>query len=268
MQFILIGILAAIGVSLLAYFAGSLNLSGALAAAVLGSLVFGAGGLRWAALLVVFFVSSSGFSRLFMRQKRNLDEKFSRGSRRDAVQVLANGGIAGAFVLLHLNIPHAAWPWMAFAGSLAAVNADTWATELGVLSHSQPRLISTGQPVERGTSGGVTLEGTLAALSGSALIALLAVLLAPAGIPRSIPVFGILLVSGLAGSLLDSLLGATVQAIYYCPACKKETERHPQHLCGGATSRLRGIPWLGNDWVNLACALSGGLVSAVFFLIW
>ena len=62
---------------------------------------------------------------------------------------------------------------------MAAVNADTWATELGVLSRTPPRLITSGKVVERGTSGGVSLAGTLAALGGAAVIGLAAALAEP-----------------------------------------------------------------------------------------
>jgi uncharacterized membrane protein len=65
---------------------------------------------------------------------------------------------------------------------------------------------------------------------------------------------------------VDSLLGAWVQVIYYCPACEKETERHPTHSCGTATMPLRGLPWLQNDWVNTACTLSGALIATG--LVW
>ncbi len=254
-----LGILLAIVVAALAYRAHSLDRSGALAAALLGTVVFGLGGLPWAVLLLGFFISSSALSRLAGKRKQALAEKFSKGSRRDAGQVLANGGVAGVFVLLHLAFPGAVWPWLAFAGSLAAVNADTWATELGVLSPVAPVGITSFRPVERGASGGITLTGTLAALAGAALIGLLAVLVEPS---PSWPLV-LLLVSlvGLAGSLVDSYLGATVQAIYTCPTCHKETERHPTHTCGSPTTLARGLPWLDNDWVNTACALSGGLLA-------
>jgi uncharacterized protein (TIGR00297 family) len=277
---ILWGLLFASAISLAALRLGSLSRSGAAAAIVLGTLVFGLGGLEWAILLVAFFVSSSGLSHLFKNRKQNLTGTFSKGAQRDAGQVLANGGFAGLAVLIHAIRPELAWPWIAFSGILAAVNADTWATELGVLSPTRPRLITTLQPVEHGTSGGISLAGTLASLAGALLVGLLSVLFRPSQAllplnaqvnlpPAALPALaGWLIVggAGLLGSLVDSLLGATLQAIYYCPACDKETERHPLHTCGGATTLRRGLPWLDNDGVNAACGLLGGLAALVFYL--
>jgi len=263
---LLLGILLAVLISLAAYRAHSLSRSGALAAALLGTIVFGLGGLSWAVLLLGFFISSSALSRLFAKRKADLNEKFSKGSQRDAGQVLANGGIAGIFVLAQLAFPESYWPWLAFAGALAAANADTWATELGVLSRSAPRMITNGRRVERGASGAISLTGTLAALGGAGFIGLLAVLAwpHPAAIPTPAQVVLRLLAvlfAGLLGSLFDSLLGATVQAIYTCPTCHKETERHPLHTCGTPTHRIRGLAWLDNDWVNTACTLSGAALA-------
>ena len=118
----------------LAYQAGALHRSGAWAAALVGGLVFGFGGIAWAVLLLTFFLSSSALSRAYPEQKNNLSEKFSKGSRRDYGQVLANGGLGALLACLHALFPDQIWLFIAFAGSMAAVNADTWATELGVLS--------------------------------------------------------------------------------------------------------------------------------------
>lgn len=264
---LMIGFFLAVLIALAAWRVRSLSRSGAVAAAGLGTVVFGLGGLPWSVLLLGFFISSSGLSRLAARRKQALNEKFSKGSQRDAAQVMANGGISGLFVLLHLVFPESVWPWLAFAGTLAAVNADTWATELGVLSHSTPRLITNGQTVERGTSGGITFTGTLAAAAGAAFIGLLALLVwdaarwSPLTLQRSGLVLLLVTLGGLAGSLIDSLLGATLQAIYHCPTCSKETERHPLHICGSPTTRLRGLQWMDNDWVNTVCALAGGVLA-------
>ncbi len=256
---LLIGSFLGILIALLAWRLRALDASGAAAAAVTGGLIFGLGGLGWAVLLMVFFVSSSALSRAFEYRKKNLNEKFSKGSQRDWGQVLANGGIGALMVVIHFLLPEQAWPWLAFAGSMAAVNADTWATELGVLNPTRPRLISNWKIVERGTSGGVSWLGTLAAFSGAALIGLCALIFTPAS--QALALLAIVSFSGLFGSLFDSFLGATVQAIYYCPRCQKETERHPLHSCGTETMQIRGWRWLNNDWVNIGCALFGALAA-------
>ena len=252
---LLLGILLALLIAFLAYRAQTLSRSGAYAAILVGTIIFGIGGLSWAILLMAFFITSSGLSRAFKKSKADLNEKFSKGHERDAGQVFGNGGIATLFAALHGLIPAAAWPWLGFAAALAAVNADTWATELGVLNPTAPRLISDlRKRVDKGTSGGVSLWGTLASLTGSAVIAALAALLSPTG---HWSLFLLITVSGLLGSFFDSLLGATVQGIYYCPTCEKETERHPLHTCGTRTDQIRGWNWLDNDWVNFGCGMAG-----------
>lgn len=260
------GFLLALLVAFAAYRAHSLSRSGFWGATLVGTVIFGVGGWQWSVLLLTFFITSSGLTRAFKTRKRGLNEKFSKGGRRDLGQVLGNGGLAALFAGLWHFFPGEAWVWAAFAASLAAVNADTWATELGVLNPHPPRLITRPtQVVEKGTSGGISLAGTLAALAGSGLIGILAVVFPPAA---SSPYLGILItLAGLGGSLFDSLLGATVQAIYFCPNCNKETERHPLHTCGTQTTLKRGWPWLDNDWVNFACGAFAALAVLIFFLL-
>jgi uncharacterized protein (TIGR00297 family) len=263
MQLIL-GFLLAILISFLAYRARSLDRSGAYAALVVGTVIFGLGGWKWAILLLTFFITSSALSRAFKNRKREANEKYAKGVQRDAGQVFANGGIATLFAALHFFFPEATWPWLGFAASLAAVNADTWATELGVLNPAPPRLITDlRKAVEKGTSGGISPVGTLASLSGAGIIGLPAAILSPGGTDWTILWWVAL--SGLGGSLFDSLLGATVQAIYYCPACQKETERYPTHSCGTPTVQIRGWKWLDNDLVNFACGAFGVLMILVCF---
>jgi uncharacterized protein (TIGR00297 family) len=264
-QQIIIGIFLAIFIAVLAWRVGALSKSGAWAAVLTGGFIFGLGGLAWAALLLTFFISSSALSRAFGKRKASLAEKFSKGSRRDWGQVLANGGLGACLAVAFTLRQQPEWIWLAFAGAMAAVNADTWSTELGVLSKTPPRMITNGKQVERGTSGGISWTGTLAALGGAALVALVAVLFS---LDASwIGYLLIITLGGLAGSLFDSLLGASIQAIYWCPACEKETERHPLHSCGSPTTQVRGWAWVNNDIVNFGCSLMGALVTASLWLL-
>lgn len=263
---LLIGFSLGILIALLAWRVKALSRSGALAAVLTGGLIFGLGDLSWAILLLAFFITSSGLSRLFARRKSAFNEKFSKGSQRDWGQVAANGGLGALLALVHAWLPGETWPWLAFAGAMAAVNADTWATEIGVLNPSPPRLITSWKPAERGASGAVSLLGSLAAVGGAALVAILAILFQDASLTPEIglaaPLAAVIL-GGVAGSFFDSFLGATLQAIYYCPACNKETEHHPLHSCGTPTRQVRGLSWLNNDLVNFAASLAGAAFAVL-----
>ena len=256
---VFVGLALAAVASFVAYRLHSLTLRGAYAATLLGAVVFGLGGWQWAILLLAFFLSSSALTRAFKDTKQGAEEKYAKGGPRDEMQVLSNGGPAAVFVLLHAIFPGAAWPWVGFAGALAAVNADTWATELGVLNPGRPRLITRlGTPVEKGTSGGISPAGTFASLLAAAVIAALAAFTTRSA--QSSTLFSVTL-AGLLGSLVDSLLGATLQAVYFCPLDQKETEKHPLHTCGTETILVRGWQWLDNDLVNVACGVAGALIA-------
>ena len=265
---LLLGLALSILIAALAYWRGSLSRSGALGALLVGTLIFGLGGWVWGVALAVFFISSSALSHFKERQKAAVAEKFEKGHRRDMGQVLANGGLGAliavaAAVVPQSAVPNALWFYL-FLGVMATVTADTWATELGTLSAAPPRLITSGRVVEVGTSGGVSPLGTGVSLAGGLLIVLTVAVLGPlAGLlPWSAAPLLALAggLSGAAGSLLDSLMGATVQQIYYCDTCRKETERRV-HRCGTTTRPLRGWGWVNNDLVNLVSSLGGGLVA-------
>lgn len=279
MEKFLVGWLVAMGIAYGAFRARSLNASGAIAAGALGTIVLGLGGVGWAVVLLTFFIASSALSKIFRARKADLNQQFAKGSSRDVGQVLANGGVAGLLTLIHFFVyqfdpTSKILPllWIGFCASFAGANADTWATELGVLNPRQPILLRTLKPVSAGTSGAVSWVGSLAALAGSALIGGAAVVSSPMGWAPVLdfPLWVIFLVitgAGVVGALIDSWLGATVQAIYFCETCKKETERHPLHYCGARTSLARGLRWLNNDYVNAACTISAALVGISIILI-
>jgi len=272
---LLIGLLAGVGIAALAFRARSLDLSGAIAAGVLGTVVFGLGGIAWALVLLTFFVTASGLSVFFNGRKSKIADDFAKGSRRDAGQVAANGGVSGLLVLGYvviasINSQHPLLPalWVGFAASLAAANADTWATELGVLNPHQPVSLRDFRRVPGGTSGAISLVGTLAALAGAMVVAGVATLTglagwAPEGGLSLLGQFAIISLAGLLGAMVDSALGAWIQVMYHCPSCQKDTERHPLHSCGTETTLVRGIKWLQNDWVNAACTLSGAVAAII-----
>lgn len=197
-------------------------------------------------------------SRGFRRTRYSLDQVAARSDRRDIWQVVANGGASTAISLFGRR---PAWH-AAYVGSLAAVTGDTWATEIGSRFGGQPRHIIRWTPIPTGISGGVSLPGTVASAAGGALIGLLAGIKGR-GLQRKRRQMAFVgLAAGTAGSLIDSLVGATLQERRWCDACEMATERET-HSCGGRTRHVGGVQGITNDTVNLICSLSGALAGGI-----
>lgn len=257
------------------YVKKALSKGGMIGAIIVGTAIFGLGGWLWGSLLIAFFISSSLLSFFKAANKEAVAAQFDKGSQRDFSQAMANGGVGAVITLLNTIWPGEGW-WYAFLGAMGSVNADTWATELGILSEEQPRLITTGEIVPTGTSGGITILGTLAALAGGAFIGLVAWFLSIINQKltlkkrvsqpgRFITIAGL---GGLAGALIDSWFGATEQAIYYCDICAKETEQKNHRVCGDTPTRaLRGFYWFDNDAVNFISAIFGAFIAWIVYLI-
>jgi uncharacterized protein (TIGR00297 family) len=255
-----LGFFLGLAFALAAWRAGALSLSGMVAATVAGTIAVAAG-WSWAALLIAFFTSSTALGRVRARARAaRLEGRVAKTGARDAAQVIANGGV---FVIAALGwwiSPQSMWQLVG-AGGLAASAADTWATEIGTLARTPPRSILTGRAVEVGTSGGVTLAGSIGAIGGALFIAAAALLADwPVGAATA-AMFG-----GIVGCGLDSALGASVQARRWCATCRMATEQ-PVHRCGTLTAVVGGQRWLNNDGVNAIASAVGALAGAAMAVV-
>jgi len=261
-QQFLLGEVLAILITVAAFKIKSLDLSGAIAAFLIGTVIFGIGGWAFAIPLLVFFIGSSILSRLPQRAGQIAKEMIAKSNRRDAAQVFANG-LPQALVVIAILFLKKEFAFLLYLSGVAAATADTWATEIGLLFGKQPRSILNGKPVPPGTSGGITVAGVIGAMLGATLIALAGWwkwnIFSAAEI-SSRGFVGVAL-AGVLAHFIDSLLGATLQRRNQCAVCQKITERD-EH-CGALTQYFSGRRWLDNDIVNIACGVSGILLAAL-----
>lgn len=260
-------------IAYLAFKTKALSLSGAMGAWLLGTVVFGLGGPEWMIPVLVFFFFSSILTKMGKKHKKKLETVFEKTGRRDIFQVFANGGVA-MIATMCWHFLAAVWPdlelfwYMIFLGAVAAATADTWGTEIGAFSKHLPRSIVTWKQVSQGSSGGLTIIGTSGALFGSFLIALAGKysLAFFTGITISWVAVAVISVVGLLGALVDSFLGATVQAQYQCPTCKKHTEKD-HHCDNDSIPLIGGHKMINNDIVNFSNTVAGGLLGALAYLL-
>ncbi len=240
----------------LAIFAGSLiavpsywleylTADGAYWTAITAVTVVAFGGWFWLIAILAFFLSSSILTKLLASKST-----VKSGEARDSYQVLANGGVPMLIALINRFWPEL-WgiDWLvAYLVALAVVNSDTWSTEIGTLNPTDPLNIINFKPVRKGSSGAISAVGTFGGLLGAAFIAALALFKG-----YSIRTFALITLLGIVGNLIDSLLGATVEARYLCEVCGGiyDVKSH----CGKPTKWIGGIPWFGNNTVNFVASL-------------
>lgn len=236
------------------YYLKLLSKSGSVAAFIIG-LAIGLGiGIAGLLILGFFFASSSFWSKYKSKDKVKVEDRLEKGSRRDWQQVTANGGAAALASLFFLFFPDPIW-LIGFSISIASSNSDTWASEIGSLSKKPPLLIRTLTRTETGTSGAVSLPGTLAAIGGAGVIAFLAFYLLHLSFTEALIIFTF----GFAGNVIDTILGAFFQVVYQCKDCGAEVEKLKH--CSSNTIVKRGIRFINNDVVNFLSAFIAALLG-------
>lgn len=273
----LVSVLLSSSIAIRAFKRKSLDLSGAFAGFLVMSLHFFAG-YRFGALLLVFFFTSSKLTKMGEEKKRSIDADFKEGGQRNWIQVLANSGIATMLAVTVgkltgwqdkcLDSKESALVTSLIGGIIgqyACCNGDTWSSELGMLSNAQPRLITTFKPVRKGTNGAVTTTGLIAAAAAGGVIGLTFVLFGiftancnPNLALKQLWIIPLATMAGLCGSLIDSLLGATVQFSGFCTVRNKVVEKP-----GPTVKRISGTSILDNNGVNLVSVLLTTLLTSI-----
>jgi len=244
---------------------GVFDATGFASATMTGCLVLIFGGVSWFLLLVSFLVAASFFTKYKYATKNVMRVLEDKGKARTWKNVVANGLMAAVAAVGHGvtglrgGIQSSTVFSSLFLGAVGTAAADTLATEIGLLSRSEPRLITHWRKrVTRGVSGGVSLLGELASLLGALIVG-------GASVAFDFGGFGVgttlaaVLVSGVLGCTLDSLLGATIQARYTCVACGKSTEKKTH--CGASAALIKGWQGVDNDVVNFLSTFFGAVMA-------
>ena len=252
-----ISVFVGLGITLLillvAFYLRSISYPGLHVAVLVGVLIYVFGGWLSFGALFLFFIAGSAISRVGRDKKAEPYSLHRRQGPRGVVQVLANAGPA-----LMLAAAYYVSGWdvflLAVLASFGAAAADTFSSEIGMLSKTQPVSILTFKKLEKGLSGGVTLLGFFGGAVGALVLA-----------PLALPLFGwpgffVVLLSGILGSILDSIMGAAFQAKYQLPGGGMTERPAPQNK---PLPLARGIAWVNNDLVNFLSPLLCGIVCVM-----
>lgn len=247
-----LALLLATSFALVAYRFKMLSLSGALTAFILAFFVFGIGALQWTVPILFFFLSGSLASKLNRKSGLSSDSKSKKP--RDYIQVLCNGGIGLLCLWCYGITANYLW-YMLYLVSIAVSTSDTLSSEIGIYLRGKAFSILNFKKMSAGVSGAVSISGTLAGIAGAMCIALIGVIFLNS---NQINLFFLITAFGFAGSVVDSVLGAWLQAKYI------HTDTLSDVPLTANEKLFSGLKWMTNDMVNL---LSNLIVSLIALFI-
>jgi uncharacterized protein (TIGR00297 family) len=224
-------------------------------------------------LLAVFFLTSTQFGKVKAEYKNTLTAVSSTKAKeaRNHSQVLANSAFASFLILVQHFYGQFEILTIGVIAQYAAVCADTWASELGILSKSPPILITTLRPCPRGTNGGVSLYGLQVSVAGGVLMGIVGVLIAPMfasySVTEKVQFIAFTGVVGLFGSLLDSLLGALFQNSVVNSAGKIIEQPNGYVVLESEGKLISGNGLLDNNQVNFLMASHTAILTMALWWI-
>jgi uncharacterized protein (TIGR00297 family) len=260
-----IGILISLFIAGLAYYKNSLTKSGFIAAVFFGTLIYIFGGLLVWSALIAFFVSSSILTKFKAHIKST---KTDDAKGRNVVQVISNALVATVFSIVYFILNQEIF-LLAAVVSIATSNSDTWASEIGVLSRGKTRYIINLKEAPRGSSGAITLLGTLASLLGAMFIAFTFIIVYALSFGltvESVLLYGFIIsFGGFIGCFIDSYLGALIQAKYKGVHSGKLTEK--SWLPDEKVILASGFALITNDAVNFLSSLFASVLTVFMFTL-
>jgi uncharacterized membrane protein len=293
---VVVALMLALLLSLHGWRKKSLDFSGCITACLVG-FVGVATSYRNGILLLSFYYSSSKLTKLKEDVKASLEEDYAPGGQRNWIQVLANSLLSTALAVVyywfigedqnilfsaisgdHVTLfgKHFSKSFLAsqlacmYVAHFATANGDTWASEVGILSPTQPRLVTScfTKVVPAGTNGGMSLQGTCASILGGGFIGVLHWIMSwlsdgnALQLLKQYPIILFGCFCGFLGSLLDSLLGATLQASYYNKDSKKIVKHiNPRSHADPSIVHLCGTDILSNETVNFVSIAMTMIIS-------
>jgi len=253
------GILYGGAVSYISYRLKFLKFKGAIGAFILAIFIFGVGGISWAAPILTFFIFSSLLSFIKKKYKGRIEKNYyEKGSERDFYQAMANGGVGLFLSVAYLYFKNESI-YLTYILSLASACADTWATEFGSSIPTKVYHILSFKEIVQGTSGGVSFIGYIGALLGASIVYISAT---PFLINGTFYTFLIIIIFAIISTIIDSVIGAALQAGYKCEVCGIITEKESH--CSKKTKLVKGFPIINNDMTNFISIL---IASSIYLFL-
>lgn len=217
--FFLATVIFAVAIILYAYQKKKIDLSALVAAGLVGTVALLTVGVDWLYLILTFFIIGNLITKYKYSAKKNLGVAEGIRTFRN---VFGNGGAATIFAIFYLLTDRNPVLLLGFMGAMATATADTFATEIGQAHEREPRLITNLRKTKVGTSGAISLPGSIAALIGAGIISSIPLFFS-INLDKT-PIFFIGTISGFIGCNVDSLIGATIE--------RKKVDKHMTNFLG------------------------------------